>query len=472
MLNKVEKSFSIGCSLLVSRPRALFTIKFIFLFLVAGFLWNLLVLLLDISQRFTHPTTLSLSISSKENGSSSSSQQHSVFVEENLPIASLCPNNTATIRPWLKSHNLPPYLKEYLDWHVEVRCALDGQLQQQKQKQKQPPDDTDVKYLVVQCLREYNACGGLADRLLPLPIYVLYAYKMKRLLLVRWTRPFPLEEFLIPFGINWTVPEWLVTNIPDYLNTKSAMRFNNLATKLNSTKVMTAGLQIGAKQLLEFYNTQIRVDFNDTEYTYQRVYRDLFHSIFALVNPIQELVQNTLLQLNLTPGAYTSVHVRARHHESGLLYGNHTIDKSGGLPFSGETKVKLLTIMEHALSCAVTLRPGSPIYIATDSHHATHHVILQNEAINNVSSYSSYRNDAPARVVGSTHSRDPLHLDEQHTPQHYSRTPSDYYHIFADLWLLGMSQCSAVGVGGFGRLGMNLSYNSSCFIDYTEQTTC
>jgi len=111
---------------------------------------------------------------------------------------------------------------------------------------------------------------------------------------------------LIPFGINWTVPEWLITNIPDYLNTKSAMRFNNLATKLNSTKVMTAGLQIGAKQLLEFYNTQIRVDFNDTEYTYQRVYRDLFHSIFALVNPIQELVQNTLLQLNLTPGAYTS----------------------------------------------------------------------------------------------------------------------------------------------------------------------
>jgi hypothetical protein len=295
---------------------------------------------------------------------------------------------------------------------------------------------------------------------------------MKRLLLVRWTRPFPLEEFLIPFGINWTVPEWLVTNIPHLLNTKSAVRFNGLATKLNSTKVMTAGLQIGAKQLLEFYNSQIRIDFNDTEYTYQRVYRDLFHSIFALVNPIEELVQNTLIRLNLTPGAYTSVHVRARHHESGLLYGNHTIDKSGGLPFSGETKVKLLTIMEYALSCAVTLRPGSPIYIATDSHHATHHVILQNEAIHSVFNNASYRNDAPVRVVGATHSRDPLHLDEQHTPQHYSRTPSDYYHIFADLWLLGMSQCSAVGVGGFGRLGMNLSYNSSCFIDYTEQATC
>lgn len=465
-MNKVNIGIS---SSLVWRPRALLLIKLIFLFLLATFFWNLLQFPLDSSQGSTQPTSLSFLISSEDNGSSSSSSQQPnvLAVVDNVPIGSLCHSSTATQRPWVKSHNLPTYLKEYLDWHVDVRCFLDKRLHQQ-----QPPDDADVMYLVVQCLREYHACGGLADRLLPLPIYVLYAYKMKRLLLVRWTRPFPLEEFLVPFGINWTVPHWLVTNIPSDLNTKSAMGVNNLVTKLNSTKVMTVGLQIGAPQLLEFYNNQIMVDFNDTEYTYQRVYRDLFHSIFALVTPIEELVQNTLIQLNLTPGAYTSVHIRARHHESGLLYGNNTIDKSGGLSFSGKTKAKLLSIMDHALKCAATLRPGSPMYIATDSHHATNYVIFQNATIYNNS--STYRNSAypPAQVVGSTHTRDPLHLDEQHTPQHHSRAPSDYYHIFADLWLLGMSQCSAVGVGGFGRLGMYLSYNSSCYIDYRTQPTC
>lgn len=437
--------------------------KLVPLVLIAVFLWNLWMIRshLRVQTSVQHKHTYTF-IASKWNESNSSGHLHDLVFED-VSLLPSCHNRSRADRPWVKSKNLPSYLKEYLDWHVEMRCALD--------QKPQHPEEDDVKYLVVLCLQEYHACGGLADRLLPLPIYILYAYKMKRLLLIRWTRPYPLEEFLVPFGINWTVPEWLIGCIPSYLNTKSATRFNNLAIKLNSTKIMTAGLQIGAKQLSEFYNTQILKDFNDTDYTYERVYRDLFHSMFVLVPPIESLVQNALQQFNLTPGAYSSVHVRARHHESGLLDGNGTIDKSGGLPFSGRTKGKLLNIIEHALSCAATSSPGLPIYIATDSHLATNHVILQNEATRNTFNNSSYE-AAVTRIVGAIHHRDPLHLDEQHTQHHHSRKPSDYYHIFVDLWLLGMSKCSAVGVGGFGRLGLNLSSNSSCFIDYTIEQKC
>ena len=68
------------------------------------------------------------------------------------------------------------------------------------------------KYLVMQCIGNVDyRCGGLSDRLRILPYMLRLAYETKRLLLIYWTKPTSLEEFLLPptGGINWRTPNWL-----------------------------------------------------------------------------------------------------------------------------------------------------------------------------------------------------------------------------------------------------------------------
>ena len=76
---------------------------------------------------------------------------------------------------------------------------------------KRDPIQT-VRGMIMQCLAEQDRrCGGTADRLKPLPWAVRVAYQTHRILLIRWTRPARLEEFLLPpqGGVDWRVPEWL-----------------------------------------------------------------------------------------------------------------------------------------------------------------------------------------------------------------------------------------------------------------------
>jgi hypothetical protein len=92
---------------------------------------------------------------------------------------------------------LPSWVKEYCDWHDE-------------QVKKINKDNWgSFQYLIMQCIRGDAHCGGTSDRLKPLPLLLLNAYMYKRVFLIWWTRPCPLEEFLMPNAINWTVP-WFI----------------------------------------------------------------------------------------------------------------------------------------------------------------------------------------------------------------------------------------------------------------------
>ena len=78
------------------------------------------------------------------------------------------------------------------------------------------------KFLVMQCIRgQDDSCGGTADRLKPFLYLLREAYETKRILLIYWTMPFKLEEYLVPprGGINWCVPKWMeeVVSISGYI---------------------------------------------------------------------------------------------------------------------------------------------------------------------------------------------------------------------------------------------------------------
>lgn len=60
---------------------------------------------------------------------------------------------------------IPQWLREYIEWHQEQRLYH--------------MNDPSTKFITLACHRDYP-CGGVSDRLRPLPYFLLAAYKMKR----------------------------------------------------------------------------------------------------------------------------------------------------------------------------------------------------------------------------------------------------------------------------------------------------
>jgi hypothetical protein len=79
---------------------------------------------------------------------------------------------------------------QYLNWHKDKRQSL----------AKDNASWKTQRFLVMQCLlgQDQKKCGGTADRLKPLPWAIRMAYLTRRILVIRWTRPAPLESFLLP----------------------------------------------------------------------------------------------------------------------------------------------------------------------------------------------------------------------------------------------------------------------------------
>jgi hypothetical protein len=94
---------------------------------------------------------------------------------------------------------LPEWMKAYMNWHKD------------KRQKWNTIDWGSERWLIMQCLadQDQKKCGGTADRLKPLPFMLRVAYESQRILLIRWTRPALLEEFLVPpkDGFDWRVPQ-------------------------------------------------------------------------------------------------------------------------------------------------------------------------------------------------------------------------------------------------------------------------
>jgi hypothetical protein len=73
--------------------------------------------------------------------------------------------------------------------------------------------DPDAKFIVLTChkfqLTQMEDCGGLADSLCLLPSTLWLAHKTGRKLLIKYSKPAPLEHFLIPpsDGFDWRLPD-------------------------------------------------------------------------------------------------------------------------------------------------------------------------------------------------------------------------------------------------------------------------
>ena len=105
--------------------------------------------------------------------------------------------------PWKTSTVMPKWMKEYFAWHEQQRAAM-------------TPENWNngtFRYLIVRCVAQDDKCGGTADRLKPLPFYILVAHHLQRILLIWWEKPAPLQEFLVPppdGGLDWRLPDYML----------------------------------------------------------------------------------------------------------------------------------------------------------------------------------------------------------------------------------------------------------------------
>ena len=112
------------------------------------------------------------------------------------------------------SCQLPSWMKHYLNWHKHTREQIIF-----SKKKKKNGFSSPQRFLIMTCLQTDSKCGGTADRLKPLPFVLRIAYYTKRLLLIRWTKPAALEEFLLPpqGGIDWRLQPWMAKEVREFL---------------------------------------------------------------------------------------------------------------------------------------------------------------------------------------------------------------------------------------------------------------
>jgi hypothetical protein len=429
---------------------------------------------------------------------------------------------------------LPLWIQDYILWHGQQRAALnatnwqdryspDNDNNEHNEHSNNSPDRPRFQFLVVRCLANDQKCGGTADRLRPLPLYVWIAAHLKRILLIQWERPCALQEFLVPpadidatigsVSVDWTWPDFFPTDttrmfsehaelegmvdLLPYVDTDWTTKQGKKERRTDlQERSMDAQEEYGpaprrkrapedlpqfismlyqsAGHGANFYNEHRyhqykNNDRNDgsppsDEPDHDHVLKPLWRAFFAPSPAVQSLLDRERQALHLTTDHYVAVHIRSQ-------YQNYNSD------------LQIRTLVRHAMNCGSQLQQklplvgagadtAEPIFVATDSSRAATAVATYGKRRN--ANYFRQRESTLAESDASSAS-EPLHLDRgsAHLNRNASgwttaQDPANYYDTFVDLYLLAGSRCITYHVGGYGRWANLLSSNLTCEMNHLK----
>ena len=340
---------------------------------------------------------------------------------------------------------LPRWVKRYMNWHKWKRRNWDLDNWQNE------------RWMILQCIRSQDKkkCGGTADRLKPVPTLLKLAYETRRILLIHWDRPCLLEEFLVPpeGGLDWRTPGPIVDVLADASNGK----------RLQPYKMISKYAYSGMSLVRTRYQTHfpeskyddLVLDDEANEPPFNATFHKIWRMMFTPSIPLRNILKSKMDEMGLVPNKYVASHLRA-------LYNTLAEDRSIDL-------IKKFT--SNALDCATELRPGLPIYFASDSSDATKYALEIGHPASADTSNGSPGSTGPLirnkinsdtnlqpRVVASLPSQNPpWHLDKFIGP------PENFFDTFIDLYLMAEARCVTFSKGGFGSWALLIGGNIDCF---------
>jgi hypothetical protein len=354
---------------------------------------------------------------------------------------------------WEKT-DLPHWMKEYFSWH--------------RQHTSKKPAQPNSRYLILQCLEQDKQCGGLADRLMALPFLILLASQSRRILLIVWTVPFPLEEFLMPptKGVDWMMPA-PSSSVGAEMTQEGILSAPSLVDKTVFTRITTIvpaahnkSLGVVRVRIQDYWSAWEYYDQHQPNSTdgeddgtpltrskapslAEKHFRDIFWCLFEPSPPLSTVMKQRQTLLDFQKHPFVVAHYRA-------LYGPQSPSMAYIRAASG-----------NAVNCASELMPGAPVVFLSDSFEAR-------QRIHQISRTSKH--NKTVIIPSSNHSslpfgRSPLHLDKATRGIPYytnNYEPADFYDTFLDVMLMAKASCVAFGQGGFGRMGSLLSRNHTC----------
>ena len=392
---------------------------------------------------------------------------------------------------------IPEWTKDYFRWHRWKRSTWDKKRKasaihnsntttnNNNNNDTAAADDDEwwesERWLISQCLmsQDRKKCGGTADRLKPIPVLLRIAYENKRVYLIRWTRPHPLEEFLVPpmGGFDWRVPPDLaqilenpgkgkrlkvVKTILDYASGGMALirtRYQTSTPDHVYDSMAFNETTAAASSSISLHRPNDKN--NKDQFIFDNVFSEIWKIFFTPSPPIQTVLRSRLTNLGLVPNEYVASHLRA-------LY---AVDERPTEEIHRFTK--------NALACATQIFPGVPIFFASDSTIAIEHAqefdgteIIRNGTTSGngggdvrsttlqvITTAKAAANSAkPGETDTNTAStvKQPWHLDSFVGPV------ENFYDTFVDLYLLAMAGCVTYNKGGYGHWGMLIGGHPQC----------
>ncbi|MGH3053372.1 MAG: hypothetical protein ACRDL7_00150 [Gaiellaceae bacterium] len=318
-----------------------------------------------------------------------------------------------------------------------------------------------------------------------LPFLLAFAHLTERVLLIHWSKPCALENFLVPpeGGLDWRLraednitDDFLLRNTTSICDKtakkKGNKTFEACVAKIVANKrarvmpiLLTRGDELRRGNAMfenMTHHLTLRTKRTISNEPFLRHFGEIFRLLFEPSEGVARELHNTMTNLNLTAGKFVSAHVRARYSKGNQqLKGkdNENVDLTGGLLFEGENKHRATQWAENAINCAASLAPGLPVYFASDSNDTVSHVLREYDA--SLDGVSHHHEDntslAPLCVVG-LEGEEPLHIDYIGFA---GKNATEFYSGFVDLLVMGSGRCVAYGMGGYGRFAAALSGGGS-----------
>jgi len=374
--------------------------------------------------------------------------------------------------------------------------------------------DPSNQFLVMTCYKyrdKGESCGGFTDRLMNLAWNMWAAHQTNRKLLIKYDKPRPLEEFLVPpppsdHGFNWMMPdgyfpeEWSAWGDRSSQEYKNNRRWDPTIQALNMPKFR--------EQRVIFVNNNLlgKKPINRLEGWDENLWQGVFLRFFQPSREVARRLDLITDPLQIEAGTYSSAHVRAKFPIKTFN------QKYGYLKFVGlqwyqadkqvsrldmtynMTRRVVSELGNRAVACAVRIMPDTKYvytasdiqelieYLKTDSPYwadrDTKNVIPTiswkafdyEAAISNQTNQtevisseihgwgvSSWEVPTRATVIMRHDYKNPAaHFDHNR----YPKSEPSLFGSVVDHWMLAHAGGHSVGVGGFGRFGSVLAGNN------------